>query len=122
MKLFNKSLISVYIFLSLFLYSTSALATSSVSSVMVAQPSNLPSEFTDVNKLYSFIFNTISGIAGAVFIVMLLIGGIQYLTAQGSDEIATKSKKLIFNALIGIIIVAVAWALGIFILKSINLI
>lgn len=122
MKLFNKSLISAYIFLSLFLYSTSALAANSVSSVMVAQPSNLPNEFTDVNKLYSFIFNTISGIAGAVFIVMLLVGGIQYLTAQGSDEIATKSKKLIFNALIGIIIVAVAWALGTFILKSIKLI
>ena len=122
MKLFNKLLIFVYIFLSLFLYSTSALAANSVSSVMVAQPSNLPSEFTDVNKLYSFIFNTISGIAGAVFIVMLLVGGIQYLTAQGSDEIATKSKKLIFNALIGIIIVAVAWALGTFILKSIKLI
>jgi hypothetical protein len=115
-------LISIFVFLNFFIYATSALAASSVSSVMVAQPSNLPSQFTDVNKLYGFIFNTFIGISGSVFIVMILVGGFWYLTSQGNDELATKGKKMIINALIGIGIVAAAWALGTFILKSINLI
>jgi len=41
-------------------------------------------------------------------VIFLIIGGIQYMTSQGDDEKATKAKKLIVNALIGIAIILAA--------------
>jgi len=41
-------------------------------------------------------------------VIFLILGGIQYMTSQGDDEKATKAKKLIVNALIGIAIILAA--------------
>ena len=41
-------------------------------------------------------------------VLFLILGGIQYMISQGDDEKATKAKKMIINALIGIAIILAA--------------
>ncbi|HUT95968.1 MAG TPA: TrbC/VirB2 family protein [Candidatus Paceibacterota bacterium] len=41
-------------------------------------------------------------------VIFLIVGGIQYMTAGGDDEKASKAKKLIINAIIGIAIIFAA--------------
>jgi len=50
--------------------------------------------------------------AGAIFVILLLVGGIQYLTGSGNEEATGKAKKMMIDAVIGLIIVLAAWAIG----------
>lgn len=46
-----------------------------------------------------------------VAVILIVVGGIMYMTSQGDDEKAGKAKKLIINALIGVAIMLVALVL-----------
>jgi len=50
-------------------------------------------------------------IAGMIFLIMLVYGGILYITSQGNEAQSEKAKNSLIWALIGIIIVALAWAI-----------
>jgi len=68
--------------------------------------------------LKSTVINVISwvlGILALVAVVMIIIGGFQWLTAAGSEEKIEKAKKVISAAVIGLIIVLLAWAIVIFV-------
>ncbi len=51
----------------------------------------------------------IVAIAAAVAFVYLVVSGIQYITAGGDAEKATKARTGILNAIIGIVVIALAW-------------
>lgn len=77
-----------------------------------------------VNNNYdqSFITRTTGDIIGIVlsfigvfFFILVIIGGIQWMTAGGSEEKVGKAKTLITNALIGLVIVLSAYAITNFI-------
>lgn len=70
-----------------------------------AQPCNICHFFIGIQKLLKGIGFVIAGWA-AVFVV---VGGIMILTAGGSPESASKGKKVITYAIIGIIIAFFAW-------------
>ena len=57
-------------------------------------------------------------VAGVIFLVMLLVGGIQYLAASGNEEAAGKAKKTLLNSVIGLVIVALAWVVSYWLIKS----
>ena len=57
-------------------------------------------------------------VAAVIFLVMLLVGGIQYLAASGNEEAAGKAKKTLLNSVIGLVIVALAWVVSYWLIKS----
>jgi uncharacterized membrane protein YidH (DUF202 family) len=59
-------------------------------------------------NLLQKIKNIVSAIGFGIAVIMLIIGAIQYMTAGGNPEKATKAQKLIVNAIIGIAIVFAA--------------
>jgi len=52
---------------------------------------------------------------------LLLVGGIQYLTAAGNEESVGNARKLLINSIVGLIIVLSAWALGNWILQRVGI-
>lgn len=50
-------------------------------------------------------------IAGAALIVVLLVGGVMYITSAGNEEQAGKAQKAITGAIIGIVVITVAYAI-----------
>jgi hypothetical protein len=50
-------------------------------------------------------------IGGGIAVLYLIYGGITYVTAGGDQEKATQARTIIVNAIIGIIIIALALAL-----------
>jgi len=82
----------------------------------VARPSAVPKGFASVKNVVTLIFNTIITISGVIFLIMLLIGGIQYLTGAGNEETTGKAKKMMIDAIVGLIIVLASWAIGVWIL------
>ena len=68
-------------------------------------------QFSNVATVVKNGITILVGVAGVIFFIMLLMGGIQYAMSGGDKAQAQAAKDRITNALIGIVIVAVAFAL-----------
>lgn len=49
--------------------------------------------------------------AGAIAVIFLVIGGFQYIASRGNEEAMEKAKKSITAAIIGIVIIVMAFAI-----------
>ena len=49
--------------------------------------------------------------AGVIAIVFVIIGGYQYVVSGGNEETAEKGKKTLINAIIGIVVIVLAYAI-----------
>ena len=60
------------------------------------------------------IINVAAGIiavlAGIAAVIMLILGGLSYITASGNAEKATNARRRIIYSIVGIVVVALAWA------------
>lgn len=54
--------------------------------------------------------NWILGLLGVIAVAMIILGGFQWLISGGNEDSVTAAKKTIGNAVIGIIVVLLAWA------------
>lgn len=69
-----------------------------------------------VKKILNFVFIA----ACSAFVIMFIIGGVQYLTSAGNEEASTKAKKILTDALIGIIITIASYAIAVWIITQIG--
>lgn len=59
------------------------------------------------------------GLLGLVAVIFIIIGGYMYMTAGGNEEKVDKAKQYIKNALIGLVIVLLSWAIAYFTFNTI---
>lgn len=64
----------------------------------------------------SQIITIILSVLGVVFLILIIYGGLIWMTAAGNEEKAKKAKELITEAMIGLIIVLAAYAISYFII------
>lgn len=65
------------------------------------------------------IIKWILGILALTAVVFIIYGGVIWLTSAGNPEKIQKAKKIILNAVIGMVIVLISWAIVIFVTKFI---
>lgn len=63
------------------------------------------------NGLIAKASNIIAIVAGIGAVIMIIIGGIQFIASAGNAESAAKARKRITAGVIGIAIVVLAWAI-----------
>lgn len=72
-------------------------------------------ETDDSNHLQSTylptVTRTIIALAGASALLMIIVGGIQILTAYGNDEAISKAKKTITYSVVGLLIALLSYAI-----------
>lgn len=61
-----------------------------------------------VNGLIKLIINIFSIVVGVVSVIMIIIGGLKYITSSGDSNNVTSAKNTILYAIIGLIVVALA--------------
>ncbi len=66
------------------------------------------------------IIGGISGFIGSIFFLLIIIGGFNWMTAAGNEEKISKAKKLISGAMIGLLIVALAYVITSFIIYTLQ--
>ena len=64
------------------------------------------------------IINVALSLLGVVAVVIVLLGGFKWMTAGGNEEKTTEARNLIFAGVIGLAIILSAWAIALFVLKS----
>jgi cytochrome bd-type quinol oxidase subunit 2 len=72
----------------------------------------------DLKKTVLNILNLVLGLLTLVAVIMIIIGGFTWLTASGNEEKVDRAKKIISAAVIGLIIVLLAWAVVIFVART----
>ncbi len=72
------------------------------------------------NQIIHTIINLLSVIVGVVAVIMIIVGGLRYITSGGSDTSVTSAKNTILYAVIGLIIVALAQIIVRFVLGKIT--
>src|SRR3989344_3080598 len=86
-------------------------STGTSSSQPIFKIPNLP-PFTNLGQIFNAILALAFFVAGLAFFITLLIGGIQWITAGGDPKALDSARRRITNALVGLIIVVVAYAIA----------
>src|SRR6056297_1377608 len=76
-----------------------------------------PSGFGDasVGDIVASGIRAFLGLLGVIFIILIVLGGYKWMTAQGNEEKVNEAKDLIKRAVIGIIIITAAYAITYFV-------
>lgn len=72
----------------------------------------------DLKETVINVIQWVLGILALVAVIMIIIAGFQWMTAAGNEEKVEKAKKVISAAVIGLIIVLLAWAIVIFVANT----
>ncbi len=78
---------------------------------------------TNAASLPTIIGNTISvllGLLGIVFVVLVVYAGFLYLTSNGEETNVKKAKKLLTQAIIGLIIIVSAYAISSYVIDALS--
>jgi hypothetical protein len=57
------------------------------------------------------IINIALAVAGLIAVLFLIIGGFRYITSAGNEETAEQAKKIITNAIIGIVVIILSFVI-----------
>lgn len=72
---------------------------------------------TKVSGVIKTVINIMSAIGGVVAIIMIIIGGIRYVTSSGDSNSTAAAKNTIIYALVGLVVIAFAQVIVQFILE-----
>lgn len=70
-------------------------------------------------SIWNNILSTLTFIIGAVAVLMLIIGGLRYVTSNGEAQQVTSAKNTILYAVVGIVLAVMANAIVNFVLTNI---
>lgn len=71
----------------------------------------------DLQQTVIGLIQWVLGFLGLIAVIMILIGGFKWMTAGGNEEKIESAKKLLTSAIIGLVIVLLAWAIVLFALS-----
>ncbi|RJO58867.1 hypothetical protein C4546_04680 [Candidatus Parcubacteria bacterium] len=73
---------------------------------------------TDLKQTVLNVISFVLGLLGLIALVMIIFGIFSLVGAGGKEDKAERAKKLIVSALVGLIVIILAWAIVNFVLKS----
>lgn len=74
-----------------------------------------------INNIIKLIVNTFSVIVGVIAVIMIIVGGLKYITSGGDSGNVTGAKNTILYAVVGLVVVALAQFVVRFVLaKAVN--
>lgn len=75
---------------------------------------------SDLKQVVINIIKWILGVMSLVVVIMIIYGGFIWMTAGGNVEKVKKAKKIITRAVIGLVIVLLAWAIVLFVVRFVT--
>lgn len=75
---------------------------------------------TDLTGSFRAITNTILYILGALAVIMIIVGGVRYVTSTGDSSRVTAAKNTIMYAVAGLVVALLAFAIVNFVLTNIR--
>jgi len=101
-----KSFTGYFFLISLALFANSAVALTKWT--MPSKPGNVPQDFS---KSIINLTNWLLGFVALIAVTAIIWGGINYISSAGDTQKADLSKKIIYYAIMGLVVAGIAYAL-----------
>ena len=85
-----------------------------------AKKAGLGSAAPSLTDILGPLINSAFALTGVIFVILMIYGGFLYMQARGNEDDTKKAKAIITNAIIGIIILALAFAITNFVIGAIG--
>ncbi len=86
-----------------------------------AKPKETPSDlFTGTNAVFQTIANILIFLTGAIAVIMLIYGGLRYVTSGGNASSTKAAKDTILYGIIGLVVAILAFAIVNFVVSSLK--
>jgi len=72
-----------------------------------------------ISNIIKTIINILSAIGGIIAVILIIVGGIKYMTSAGDSNAAANARNTIIYALVGLVVVAFAQIIVRFVLQQI---
>ena len=79
----------------------------------------MPAE-SDLGSVIEAIINVLSIIVGFISVIMIIIGGLRYMTSAGDASGTTSARNTIIYAIVGLVIVIMAQVIVNFVLNRVD--
>lgn len=79
---------------------------------------SVPSGPTSLTGIVATVIQAFLGLLGIIFLILIIYAGYNWMTAQGDEEKVSKAKDTIQRAVIGVIIIIVAYAITFFVFSN----
>jgi cytochrome bd-type quinol oxidase subunit 2 len=84
-------------------------------------PSTNPDEAgVKVDDTVRTVINAFSWVVGIISVIMIIVGGVKYITSSGDSSNVTSAKNTILYAVIGLVVVAMAQFVVLFVLSQLE--
>ncbi len=96
------------------------LTTATKSLQAVGKKAGLGGASSNLPTLIGNLISVLLGAVGIIFVILIIISGIQYMTSAGEEGKVKEAKKRIISAVIGMIILVGAYAISSFVITAIT--
>ena len=76
------------------------------------------SSTNDLSNIIKAVLNVLSLIAGFAAVIMIIIGGMRYITSGGEAQAVSGAKRTLIYAVVGLIVVSLSQFIVFFVLKN----
>ncbi len=73
-----------------------------------------------ISEVVTIVTRAVLGLLGIVFLIMIILGGFNWMTAAGNDDKVTKAKATLFRGVIGLFIVISAYVITAFVFRALS--
>lgn len=122
MKKFAKNILQLItgIGATLTLCAGKAMAMTAQEGAEAVRAEGMPAELVGVDGVFTKFSNIALYAVGAISVIMLIWGGLRYITSGGDSKKITNAKNTILYAIIGLVIAVLAFAIINFVLNTIG--
>lgn len=85
-----------------------------------ARGAGVPTQLTGTGGVFTSVVNVLLFVIGAVAVIMIIIGGIRYVTSNGDQTHVKAAKDTIMYSIIGLVVAILAYAIVQFIVSNIH--
>lgn len=83
-------------------------------------PNELGIPKVEADTSFFNILDTVYYLSGAIAVLIIVIAGLYFVTSSGSPERVKQAKNAIIGAVIGLIVIAMAFAITQFVIKGVQ--
>jgi len=73
-----------------------------------------------IPQIVGRLISALLGLFGALFLVLIIYGGVQYMLAGGDEKKVMAARQTIINAIIGMVIVALSYAIAYYVINLVS--
>ena len=99
---------------------TALLPVAAMAQGLIGTPVPVGTARGDLATVILNLVNYVLAIVGVIALAYLVYGGFRYITSAGNEETIGEAKLIIFNAILGIVVIGVAAALVNFVIRGIG--